>query len=258
MNRSALLARRIVQLLVGLVAYGIAISLMVRGALGVPPWDVLTQGLALQTGLPFGVLTNIIGALVLLLWIPIRQKPGIGTIANVLLIGPSIELGLAILPVPTELWQQVLFFVGGLTLLSVASGLYIGARFGPGPRDGLMTGIHNRWGFKIWWVRSAIEVTVLSVGWLLGGNVGLGTLAFALLVGPMVGLTLPRLRVPEPGRVAAPAVDESGRAPEPVVGEPGRAADGAASEQELSDERGVVASAPPVSAAARIEPAATP
>jgi len=203
MTNSALLARRIAQLLVGLVTYGIAISMMVRGALGVPPWDVLTQGLVLQTGLSFGLLTNIIGALVLLLWIPIRQKPGIGTIANVLLIGPSIELGLLFVPVPTELWQQVLLFAGGLLLLSVASGLYIGARFGPGPRDGLMTGIHNRWGFKIWWVRSAIEITVLAVGWVLGGNVGLGTLAFALLVGPLVGLTLPWLRIPEP--VSRPA-----------------------------------------------------
>jgi len=209
MNRSAALARRVVQLLVGLVAYGVAIALMVRGALGVPPWDVLTQGLMAQTGLPFGVLTNIIGALVLLLWIPIRQKPGVGTIANVLLIGPSIELGLAFIPEPVELWHRVLLFAAGLALLAVASGLYIGARFGPGPRDGLMTGIHKRWGFKIWWVRSAIEVTVLSVGWLLGGNVGFGTLAFALLIGPMVGLTLPWLRVPEPAAARAPQ-------PEPV------------------------------------------
>ena len=213
MNRSTLLARRIAQLLIGLVAYGVAIALMVRGAVGVPPWDVLTQGLVLQTGLSFGLLTNIIGALVLLLWIPIRQKPGIGTIANVLLIGPSIELGLAFAPIPTELWQQVLLFLGGLALLSIASGLYIGARFGPGPRDGLMTGIHNRWGFKIWWVRSAIEITVLSIGWLLGGNVGLGTLAFALLIGPMVGLTLPWLRVPEPQRPVEPAAPE----PAPAV-----------------------------------------
>ena len=209
MNTSWILARRIAQLLVGLVTYGVAISMMVRGAIGVPPWDVLTQGLMLQTGLPFGLLTNIIGALVLVLWIPIRQKPGIGTIANVLLVGPSIELGLAIFPVPTEFWQQLLLFVGGLALLSVASGLYIGARFGPGPRDGLMTGIHNRWGFKIWWVRSAIEIVVLSVGWVLGGNVGLGTLAFALLVGPMVGVTIPLLRVPEPKRapVETPSAD---------------------------------------------------
>ena len=207
MNPSTKLARRITQLLVGLVTYGVAISMMVRGAVGVPPWDVLTQGLMLHTGLPFGLLTNIIGALVLLLWIPIRQKPGIGTIANVLLVGPSIELGLAIFPVVTELWQQVLLFAGGLALLSIASGLYIGARFGPGPRDGLMTGIHNRWGFKIWWVRSVIEITVLGVGWMLGGNVGIGTLAFALLVGPMVGVTIPWLRVPERAPVDTASAD---------------------------------------------------
>jgi len=211
MSSSALLARRVIQLLVGLFFYGIALSLMIRGAVGVPPWEVLSQGLAKQTGLPFGLLTNIVGALVLLLWIPIRQKPGVGTIANVLLIGPAIEVGLAVVPTPEALWQQIALFAAGLALLSIASGLYIGARFGPGPRDGLMTGIHNRWGFKIWWVRSAIELTVLTVGWLLGGNVGVGTLAFALLIGPMVGVTLPWLRVPVAATPAAPS------APAPVA-----------------------------------------
>jgi uncharacterized membrane protein YczE len=198
MSSPALLTRRIAQLLAGLFLYGFAISMMVRGAIGVSPWDVLTQGVVKQTGLPFGVLTNIIGALVLLLWIPIRQKPGVGTVANVLLVGPSIEVGLAILPTATELWQQVLLFSGGLAVLAVASGLYIGAQFGPGPRDGLMTGIHTKWGFPLWAVRTAIEVTVLSIGWLLGGNVGLGTLAFALLVGPMVGVTIPLLEIRRP------------------------------------------------------------
>lgn len=211
MSSSALLARRVIQLLVGLFFYGIALSLMIRGAVGVPPWEVLSQGLAKQTGLPFGLLTNIVGALVLLLWIPIRQKPGVGTIANVLLIGPAIEVGLAVVPTPEALWQQIALFAAGLALLSIASGLYIGARFGPGPRDGLMTGIHNRWGFKIWWVRSAIELTVLTVGWLLGGNVGVGTLAFALLIGPMVGVTLPWLRVPVAATTAPPV------APAPVA-----------------------------------------
>jgi uncharacterized membrane protein YczE len=195
-----LMTRRVVQLPVGLFLYGIALALMLRGAIGVPPWEVLSQGLVKQTGLPFGVLTNIIGALVLLLWIPIRQKPGVGTIANVLLIGPAIEVGLLVLPVATNLVEQVLLFAGGLALLAVASGLYIGANFGPGPRDGLMTGVNRRWGVKLWKVRTAIEVSVLSIGWLLGGNVGVGTLLFALLIGPMVGLTVPWLRVPEPAR----------------------------------------------------------
>jgi uncharacterized membrane protein YczE len=205
MSSSALMLRRIIQLLAGLFLYGFSISMMVRGAIGVPPWDVLTQGLVKQTGLPFGVLTNIIGALVLLLWIPIRQKPGVGTVLNVLLVGPSIEIGLAIVPATTEVWQQVLLFAGGLALLAVASGLYIGARFGPGPRDGLMTGIHHRWGFAVWRVRTVIEVTVLSIGWLLGGNVGVGTLAFALLIGPMVGVTLPLFHIRRPAPAAPPA-----------------------------------------------------
>lgn len=191
------MARRIIQLLVGLVLYGFAISMLVRAGIGVPPWDVLSQGVAKQTGIPFGWVTNIIGALVLLLWIPIRQKPGIGTVLNVLLVGTSAQGGLTVLPEVTVLWQQVLVFAGGLAALAVATGLYIGARFGPGPRDGLMTGIHRRFGWRIWIVRTAIEVTVLAIGWLLGGNVGIGTVAFALLIGPMVNVTLPLLRVRE-------------------------------------------------------------
>jgi uncharacterized membrane protein YczE len=192
-----------VQLPVGLFLYGIAISLMVRASIGVGPWDVLSQGISAHTGIAFGWVTNIVGVLVLLFWIPIRQKPGIGTVANILLIGPSAQLGLNVLPEQHVLWVQILLFAGGLLLLAVATGLYIGARFGPGPRDGLMTGIHNRYGVRIWIVRTAIEVTVLIIGWLLGGNVGFGTLAFALLVGPLVNLTLPLLRVPESLRTAA-------------------------------------------------------
>ena len=198
------MTRRIIQLLIGLVLYGFAISMLVRAGIGVPPWDVLSQGVAKQTGLPFGGVTIIIGALVLLLWIPIRQKPGIGTVLNVLLVGTAAHGGLTVLPEITVLWQQVLVFAGGLAALAVATGLYIGARFGPGPRDGLMTGIHRRFGWRIWIVRTAIEVTVLSIGWLLGGNVGIGTVAFALLIGPMVNVTLPLLRV----REAASSRDE--------------------------------------------------
>lgn len=188
--------RRWVQLLAGLVLYGVALGIMVRAGIGVAPWDVLGQGVARQTGLPFGLVTNIVGALVLLLWIPLKQRPGVGTILNVLLIGTSAELGLWLVPQQTVPWQQGIVFAGGLALLAIATGLYIGARLGPGPRDGLMTGVHARTGWPIWVVRTGIEVTVLTVGWLLGGQVGVGTLAFALLIGPMVGVTLPLLRVP--------------------------------------------------------------
>ncbi len=196
MSPTLIMARRITQLLVGLFLYGIAIAMLIRASIGVAPWDVLSQGIDVQTGWGFGLITVIIGAIVLLLWIPIRQKPGIGTVLNVLLVGPAAEVGLAIVPVQTVWWAGALLFAGGLVLLAVATGLYIGARMGPGPRDGLMTGIHARWGWRIWIVRTSIEVTVLSVGWLLGGNVGVGTVAFALLIGPMVNITLPLLRVP--------------------------------------------------------------
>jgi uncharacterized membrane protein YczE len=194
------MTRRITQLLGGLFLYGFGIALMVRGAIGVAPWDVLTQGIALQTGWSFGLITNVVGVLVLLLWIPIRQKPGIGTVLNVLLVGPSAQVGLWVIPEIDDLFSRVVLFAGGLAMVAIATGLYIGARFGPGPRDGLMTGIHRRWGWKIWIVRTTIEVTVLTIGWLLGGNVGIGTLAFALLIGPMVNVTLPLLRVPEARR----------------------------------------------------------
>jgi uncharacterized membrane protein YczE len=200
MSPRTLLARRIAQLLIGLFAYGIAISLMVQAGIGVAPWDVLTQGLSKQTGLEFGLMTNVIGACVLLLWIPIRQRPGIGTIANVLLIGPSAGLGLWFFPAQHALGLQILSFAAGLVLLAIATGLYIGARMGPGPRDGLMTGIHARTGWKLWMIRTGIEVTVLLVGWALGGNFGPGTIAFALLIGPMVTVTIPWLRVPTAAR----------------------------------------------------------
>ncbi len=190
------MTRRITQLLVGLFFYGFGIAMMVRAGIGVAPWDVLTQGISLRTGLPFGLITNLVGVLVLLLWIPIRQKPGLGTVLNVLLIGPSAQFGLWVLPEVSDLLIRIVVFAGGLALVAIATGMYIGARFGPGPRDGLMTGIHHRYGWKLWIVRTVIEVIVLTIGWLLGGNVGVGTLAFALLIGPMVHVTIPWLLVP--------------------------------------------------------------
>jgi len=191
MTLPRLISQRLAKLLVGLFLYGIAISLMVRAGLGVAPWDVLTQGAMRQTGLPFGLLTNLIGVAVLLLWWPLRERPGLGTVLNVLLIGPSAQFGLWLLPDFSVWWQQALAFGSGLGLLALATGLYIGARFGPGPRDGLMTGLHARFGWPIWAVRTGIEGSVLLAGWWMGGTVGLGTLAFALLIGPLVGRTLP-------------------------------------------------------------------
>jgi uncharacterized membrane protein YczE len=192
---TSLLVRRLARLILGLALYAFADALMIRAALGVDPWTVFAQGLMVQTGLGIGLLTNIIGVLVLLLWLPLRQKPGLGTVLNVLLLGPMIELSLWALPAMPSLWAQAGMFAAGLVLLAVASGIYIGARLGPGPRDGLMTGIHNRFGWPIWVGRFGVEATVLLVGWILGGNVGLGTLAFALLIGPLCGITLPLLGV---------------------------------------------------------------
>lgn len=207
--------RRIAQLLGGLFLYGVGIAFMVRAEIGVAPWDVLTQGISKQTGLPFGLITNLVGVLVLLLWIPIRQRPGVGTVLNVLLVGPSAQLMLWLVPEQTELWVRIPMFVVGLLVVGIATGLYIGARLGPGPRDGLMTGLHTKLGWPIWQVRTIIEVTVLAIGWVLGGNVGVGTVAFALLIGPIANVTLPLLRVPEP--VAATTAPEPGYAGSPVV-----------------------------------------
>lgn len=217
-NFSWNMTRRIAQLIVGVYLYGVGIALMVRAGIGVAPWDVLTLGIEKQTGLEFGMITVITSVFVLLLWIPIRQKPGIGTLTNVLLVGPSAQLSLEFIPPIEGLVFQVLVFLAGLLVLAIATGLYIGARFGPGPRDGLMTGIHNRWGVKIWIARTSIEVVVLSIGWVLGGNVGIGTLAFALLIGPLVNITIPRLRVPV---IARPEpVDVTGPPTSPVAIQP--------------------------------------
>lgn len=183
--RGRRLPRRIAQLLIGLFLYGIGIAFMVRGEIGAAPWDVLSQGISLHVPLTFGVITVLTSVVVLLLWIPLRQRYGIGTVLNALIVGPSADVGLWLIPAEPPLWIGVGFFVIGLLVLSAATGLYIGAQFGPGPRDGLMTGLHARTGWPIWVVRTGIEVTVVAVGWSLGGIVGIGTVAFALLVGPL-------------------------------------------------------------------------
>lgn len=184
---------RLTRLIPGLLLYGVADAFMIEAAVGVDSWTVFAQGISVHTGLSIGLLTNIIGLLVLLLWIPLKQKPGLGTVLNILLVGPGIELGLWLLPTPDAMWLRVAFFVVGLLLLAIASGIYIGANLGPGPRDGLTTGIHSRFGTPLWVGRTAVEVTVLVIGWILGGNVGVGTVAFALLIGPLCNITLPLL-----------------------------------------------------------------
>ncbi len=193
------LPTRLTALIVGLVLYGFSISLMNRAAVGISPWDVLSQGVSLQTGIPFGMVTNIIGAVVLLLWWPLKQKPGIGTVLNVLLIGTSAQLGLWILPPVESLWIRIPMFAAGLVLLAVASGIYIAPKLGPGPRDGLMTGLNQRFGWPIWIARTSIEVCVALIGFALGGNLGIGTVVFALLIGPLCQRTLPWFAARIPG-----------------------------------------------------------
>lgn len=183
--------RRILQLLIGLPLYGVGAALTVDAGLGVDPWTALTEGLSLKTGIGVGWMTNILGLLILLLWIPLRQRPGIGTLANILTVGTAMQVTLWVLPPISGFLAQLAVLVGGILLVAIASGLYIGARFGPGPRDGLMTGLRSRFGMPIWAARASVELTVLVTGWLLGGTVGLGTVLFAATIGPLVHITLP-------------------------------------------------------------------
>lgn len=199
-------------LITGLFLYGIAVAMLVQGSLGLAPWNALTSGLVALTGISFGLMTNLIGLAVLLLWIPLRQRPGVGTVLNVLLVGTSAEIGLRLLPQPSDLLAQVALFGAGLILLAVATGIYIAPGLGPGPRDGLMTGLHERTGAPVWLCRGGVEVAVLAVGWLLGGLVGVGTVAEALLIGPMVHRTLPFFRTMYAGRPATATPEETTRA----------------------------------------------
>jgi len=202
--------RRVAQLLIGLFLYGAGCALTVEAGLGVDPWTVFAEGLSLRTGIGIGWITNIVGFFVLLLWIPLRQKPGVGTIANILLVGTSMQLVLGIVPPVSGLVAQIATLLAGILVVAVASGLYIGARFGPGPRDGLMTGLHARIGWPIWLCRALVELTVLAIGWLLGGTVGIGTVLFAALIGPLVHVALPLLdtrREPRARRAAQPTAN---------------------------------------------------
>ena len=194
------MAHRLIQLYVGLVAFAFGEALIVRGNLGVMSWDVLHQGLVRHLGLTIGQWSIIVGLVVLLLWIPLREKPGIGTVSNVLVIGVSLDAFLRVLPVLDSFAPRILFLVIGIVINGAATAAYIGARFGSGPRDGLMTGLVRRTGGSIRLVRTGIEVAVVIIGWILGGNFGPGTILFALTIGPVIHVFLPRLAIAGPAR----------------------------------------------------------
>jgi uncharacterized membrane protein YczE len=189
------LPRRLAQLYAGLIAFAFGEAMIVRANLGVMSWDVLHQGLARHLGLSIGQWSVIIGALVLLLWIPLRERPGLGTVSNVLVIGLGLDGFLAVLPAPTSMPARVALLLAGIVVNGVATAAYVGARLGPGPRDGLMTGLVRITGRPVGLVRTAIEVSVVLVGWLLGGNLALGTVLFVLAIGPLVHVFLPLLTV---------------------------------------------------------------
>lgn len=194
--RAGSLGRRMLRLYPGLVLYGASIALMVRSELGLDPWNVLHQGISRQTGVRLGMVVIAVSVVVLALWVPLRERPGIGTVSNVILVGLAVDGVLAVLPGPLPLWVRVAFLIGGIVLNGVATGLYIGAGLGPGPRDGLMTGLARR-GWSLRLVRTMIEVSVLAAGWLLGGTVGIGTVLYAVSIGPLAHYWIPTLTLPD-------------------------------------------------------------
>nr|WP_167405708.1 hypothetical protein [Sphaerisporangium cinnabarinum] len=237
--------RRTVQLLLGLLGYALSMALLIHAGQGGMPWDVLHQGVVRRTGLPFGVVVGSLSVLALLAWIPLRQRPGIGTVANVvvitLTIDPAIALVTRLVPDP-GVAASVALAVGGIVLNGLATAAYLGVRLGPGPRDGLMTGLVARTGWSVRLVRTLLEVVVVTLGWALGGTLGWATVAYALAVGPIVQLTA---RWFAPRGLVAPV---AGRTP---VGEPARtdglegAAAGAASDVETASREPVPATAGP-------------
>jgi uncharacterized membrane protein YczE len=189
------LPRRLVQLYAGLALYGLSIALLVRSELGLMPWSVLDQGLSRSTGLSLGVVSILVGVVVLLTWVPLRQRPGVGTVSNVVVIGLAIDASLAVLPDVDALAVRLALVAAGVGLNALATAAYIGVHLGPGPRDGLMTGLVRRTGRSVRLVRTGIEVVVVVLGVLLGGTIGLGTVAYALGIGPLVQVLLPRVTV---------------------------------------------------------------
>ncbi len=189
------LPRRLLQLLVGLSLYGASMALVIRGDLGLIPWDVLHVGLIQHVPVSFGQMTIMVSLAVLVMWVPLRQKPGLGTIVNAVLVGLAADLTLSLVPAIEGLGLRTAFLLGGVTLNALATAMYIGSQLGPGPRDGLMTGLAAR-GVSIRAARTAIEISVLGLGWLLGGTVGVGTVAYALAIGPLAHIFIPLFTIP--------------------------------------------------------------
>jgi len=188
---------RLVTLLAGLFVYGLGVALTVHAGIGIAPWDVLAQGISIQTGLSFGVATVAVSILVLVCWIPLKVKPGFGTVANALLVGLFADFWLMILPDLNAYWQQLAVFMLGVVFVAIATGLYISSRLGSGPRDGLMQGTANALDKPFWIVRTAFEGSVLTMGWLMGGQVREGTLIFALTIGYLVQISLKAFKIPK-------------------------------------------------------------
>ncbi len=194
--RAGRLPRRLLQLAVGLGLYGASLAMMLRSGLGVAPWDVLHSGLIRFVPLTIGQAVVAMSFVVLLLWIPLRERPGVGTIANAVLVGLAADATLAVLPAGEGWPLRVALLLGGIVLCGLATGMYIGSQLGRGPRDGLMTGLSRRTGWSLRLVRTGLEVTVVALGWLLGGAVGAGTVLFALAIGPLAQASLPWFLVP--------------------------------------------------------------
>ena len=190
-----MIARRLLQLYTGLVLYGVSTAMFVRANLGADPWNVFHLGVARIFSLNIGMVMIVVGALVLLLWIPLRQKPGLGTISNVIVLGLAADAALALMPPMESMVMRSILLLAAILVNAIATGMYIGAGFGSGPRDGLMTGINARTGWSVRSVRTAIELTVLLVGWLMGGTFGVGTVLYALAIGPLIQLCLPWFRI---------------------------------------------------------------
>ncbi|AWN31249.1 MULTISPECIES: hypothetical protein [unclassified Streptomyces] len=215
--RRRLPVRRLVQLYTGLTLYGVSMGLMLRAELGLEPWSVLNQGISRHTGLSIGTVTIVSGALILLLWIPLRQRPGLGTVSNVVVLGLVMDATLAWMPELDSLGARIPLLAGAVLLNGAATGLYIAADFGPGPRDGLMTGLHRRTGRPVRLVRTCIEVTVLAAGFALGGSVGVGTVVYALAIGPLAQFFLRRFAIKDAPAKPSPVVARGGASPERAI-----------------------------------------